>query len=132
MDDIEHMCYSGQSIIGVDKTLNLCDMHVTASCYKRMVVVVEKTMELPMFLGPIFIHNNSDFQRISNFYNHIRIKLINEGTEELVFGTDEEEALVNSIKTAFPESGHVLCIHLKSNIKQKMIDDGIIIRQNIW
>jgi hypothetical protein len=58
--------------------------------------------------------------------NHLRIKLINEATEEPVFGTNEEAALVNSIKTAFPESGHVLCIrHLKSNIKQKMIDDGI-------
>ena len=110
MDDIKHMCCSGQSIIGVDKTFNLCDMHVTASCYKQMTVVMEKTEEPPIFLGPIFIHDNSDFESFSNFFNHLRIKLINEATEELVFGTDEEAALVNSIKTAFPESGHVLCI----------------------
>ncbi|CAC5400573.1 unnamed protein product [Mytilus coruscus] len=126
LEDLKHMCCSGLSIVGVDKTFNLCDMHVTVTCYKQIAVVMEKTKEPPIFMGPIYIHDNSDFDIFSNFFNHLRVKLIDADTEQLFFGTDEEAGLVKSIKTAFPESGHILCIrHLKGNIKQKMIDDGI-------
>ncbi|VDI25223.1 Hypothetical predicted protein [Mytilus galloprovincialis] len=90
-----------------------------------MAVVMEKTKESPIFIGPIYIHN-SDFDIFSNFFNHLRVKLIDADTEQLFFGTDEEPGLVKSMKTAFPESGNILCIrHLKGNIKQRMIDDGI-------
>lgn len=36
--------------------------------------------------------------------------------EKLTFGTDEEMALVNAIKTTFPKAGHILCTrHLQEN-----------------
>lgn len=92
LEDIKNMCCTGQSILEIDKTFNLCDMHVTASCYKQMSVVMESRKESPIFLGPIFIHDNSDFESFSNFFNHLRVKLINTNTDRLVFGTDEELA----------------------------------------
>ena len=29
IDDIKEMCCTGQTVLGVDKTFNLCRMHVT-------------------------------------------------------------------------------------------------------
>jgi hypothetical protein len=39
---------------------DLCDMHVTATCYKQTTVVKDSTGETPIFLEPMFIHDNSD------------------------------------------------------------------------
>jgi hypothetical protein len=64
------MCCTGQSILGIDKTFNLCDMHITASCYKQTSVKMETTDEPPIFLGPIFIHDNSDFHIFTHFFHH--------------------------------------------------------------
>ena len=67
------MCCTGQSILGIDKTFNLCDMHATASCYKQTSVKMETTGEPPIFLGPIFIHDNSDFHTFTHFFHHLKI-----------------------------------------------------------
>jgi transposase-like protein len=82
--------------------------------------------EPPIFLDPIFIHDNSDFESYSNFFNHLRVKLISTDTSNLVIGCDEEYALVSSIQTSFPEAGHIHCIrHLRLNIKHKLTDECI-------
>jgi hypothetical protein len=45
---------------------------------------------------------------------------------QLTIGSDEEKALVNAIKSTFPEAGHFLRIrHLRQNVKQQLIDDSI-------
>lgn len=126
MTDIKNLCCTGQSILGIDKTFNLCDMHVTATCYKQVSVVSDNTGDAPIFLGPLFIHDNSDFESYSNFFNHLRTKLAGTDKSNLVFGSDEEQALVNAVITAFPESTHLLCKrHLYQNTKQKLIDDCV-------
>ena len=44
----------------------------------------------------------------------------------LVIGTGDERALVNAIKTAFPQSPHILCSrHLRQNANQKLTDDAV-------
>jgi hypothetical protein len=126
LEDLRSMCCTGQSILGIDKTFNLCDMHVTASCYKQTSVKMETTGEPPIFLGPIFIHDNSDFHSFTHFFHHLKIKLFGASTNQLTIGSDEEKALVNAIKSTFPEAGHFLCIrHLRQNVKQQLIDDCI-------
>lgn len=35
LHDIKTLCCQGHSILGIDKTFNLCDMHVTVSCYTQ-------------------------------------------------------------------------------------------------
>ena len=60
LTDLKHLCCTGTSILGVDKTCNLYDMHVIATCYKQTTVVKDSTGEAPIFLGPMIIHDNSD------------------------------------------------------------------------
>ena len=60
------------------------------------------------------------------FFIHLKIKLFGASTNQLTIGSDEEKALVNAIKSTFPEAGHFLCIrHLRQNVKQQLIDDCI-------
>ncbi|CAG2250556.1 unnamed protein product [Mytilus edulis] len=126
LEDIKTLCCSGQSIVGIDKTFNLCDMHVTALCFKQTAVNMESTSEHPIFLGPVFIHDNSDFECFTNFFNHLKVKLRGIDTSKLVFGTDEEVGLINAVKEAFPQSRTILCTrHLRQNAKQKLIDDAV-------
>jgi hypothetical protein len=44
-------------------------------------------------------------ETFSVFLNHFRVKLISTDMNDLVFGTDEELALLNAITAAFPDSG---------------------------
>jgi transposase-like protein len=86
----------------------------------------ETTGEPPIFFGPIFIHDNSDFHSFTHFFHHLKIKLFGASTNQLTIGSDEEKALVNAIKSTFPEAGHFLCIrHSRQNVKQQLIDDCI-------
>ena len=61
MTDLKNLCCSGQTVLGIDKTFMLCKMHVTVTCYKQMTVTRTRTNEPPLFIGPLFIHDNSDF-----------------------------------------------------------------------
>lgn len=126
IQDLKTLCCTGQTVLGVDKTFNLCDMHVTVTCYKQLSVTKEGTAEPPLFIGPIFIHDNSDFDTYCNFFFDLKIKLTDVDTSNLVIGTDDERALVNAIKTAFPQSHHILCTrHLRQNANQKLTDDAV-------
>jgi hypothetical protein len=52
--------------------------------------------------------------------------LFGASTNQLTIGSDEEKALVNAIKSTFPEVGHFLCIrNSRQNVKQQLIDDCI-------
>ena len=56
----------------------------------------------------------------------MRVKLNDVDTTKLVIGTDDERALVNAIKAAFPQSQHILCTrHLRQNASQKLTDDAV-------
>lgn len=124
--DIKNLCCTGQSILGIDKTFNLCDMHVNATCYKQVTVDMQSTGEPPIFMGPLYIHDNSDNETYCNFFYHLKIKLSGTDTSRLVFSTDEEKALVIAITTSFPNSDHMLCKrHLYQNTKQKLVDDSV-------
>lgn len=87
--DIKNLCCTGQSFLGIDKTFNLCDMHVTATCYKQVTVDMQSTGEPPFFMGSLYIHDNSDYETYCNFFYHLKIKLSGTDTSRLVFGTDE-------------------------------------------
>ena len=126
IQDLKTLCCTGRTVLGVDKTFNLCDMHVTVTCYKQLAVCKDGTSEPPLFIGPLFIHDNSDFDTYSNFFFNMRVKLNDVDTTKLVIGTDDERALVNAIKAAFPQSQHILCTrHLRQNASQKLTDDAV-------
>jgi transposase-like protein len=52
------------------------------------------------------------------------IKLFGASTNQLTIGSDEEKALVNAIKSTFPEAGHFLCIRHFLN-KERMEKDSM-------
>lgn len=124
--DLKNICCSGQSVLGIDKTFNLCNMHVTVTCYKQLSVRRTRTEEPPIFLGPVLLHDSSDFESFGNFFYHLKMKLIDTDMHRLVIGTDDEKAMVKAIQSAFPESTHVLCSrHLKQNVIHKLTDDAV-------
>ena len=77
--------------------------------YKQVSVVGDDTNENPIFLGPVFIHDNSDFVTDA-------ILLAHTDTSKLVIGSDEEGCIVNAITNAFSNSRHILCT---SHIEKK-------------
>lgn len=79
-------------------------MHVIATCFKQNGVVRDVTGE-----SPLYVHDNSDFETYSTFFNHMRTKLMDTDTTNLVIGSDEELALVNAIVKDFKDSNHILC-----------------------
>ena len=128
--DIKNLCCSGQTVLGVDKTFMLCKMHVTVTCYKQLTVTRTTTEEPPLFVGPIFIHDNSDYETFSQFFHLLKLKLTGTEVTKLVVGTDDEKALVKAIITEFPHSTHVLCTrHLQENVRQQLTDDGVSLNE---
>lgn len=124
--DLKNLCCSGQTVLGIDKTFMLCKMHVTVTCYKQMTVNRHRTDEPPLFIGPLFIHDNSDFETYSYFFHHLKLKLMDTNLSKLVIGSDDEKALVKAITTVLPEATHVLCTrHLTENARQKLTDDAV-------
>lgn len=51
ISDLKQLCYIGQTVLGIDKTFNLCDMHVTVTCYKQLAVKNVKNAEHPLFIS---------------------------------------------------------------------------------
>ena len=126
IEDIKNLCSTGKSVLSVDKTFNLCQMHVTVTCFKQLSVVKSDSKEAPIFIGPIFLHDNSDFDTYCHFFHHLKVKLVDTNLKKLVIGSDDERAMVKAITTAFPEATHILCTrHLRQNANQKLVDDAI-------
>ena len=126
IEDLKNICCSGQSVLGVDKTYNLCEMHVTVTCYKQVSVTNPRTGNAPVFLGPVLIHDSSTFEAYCLFLQHLQLKMLGADFTKLVIGTDDETALVNAIQHVFPASTHVLCTrHLKENVSRKLKDDAL-------
>ncbi|CAG2204650.1 CHID1 [Mytilus edulis] len=121
MKDVVNLCCSGQTLLGFDKTFNICDIHVTPSVFKQLSVTKIETGEPPLFVGPMFLHDCSHFDTYSIFFSHLKTKLADVDTSELVIGSDQEGSLVKAIVKSFPEATHVLCTrHLKLNLSEKM------------
>jgi hypothetical protein len=73
--DLHNFCCQGHTVIGTDKTFNLCDMFVTVTCYKQLSVNRQRTDEHPIFMGPIYLHDKSDFESYCHFFYHLKMKL---------------------------------------------------------
>ncbi|XP_052249452.1 uncharacterized protein LOC127857125 [Dreissena polymorpha] len=103
-------------------------MHVTVTCFKQVSVTRPQTDKPPIFIGPMFLHDNSDFETYSHFLSHLKTKLDSTNTklDRLVIGSDDERSIVKASKTVFHDSTHVLCTrHLRQNTKHRLTDDAI-------
>ena len=63
------------------------------------------------------MHGNSTFETYVTFFNALAVQLADVDAKRLVIGSDDEKALRNAIKHAFPFAKYVLCSrHLKNNV----------------
>ena len=109
-------CKDGGAILGMDKTYNLGDFHVTPFTYKNLSVVNRHTQDHPITFGPKFIHSNSSTKTYSMFMHHIADNFTEQELCKLTIGSDDEYAMKASFKRCFPQSTHVLCTrHLGKN-----------------
>ena len=115
--DIKRFCCTdGGAILGMDKTYNLGDFHVTPFTYKNLSVVNRNTQDHPITFGPTFIHSNSSTKTYSMFLHHVADNFTEQELSKLTIGSDDEYAMKASFKRCFPESTHVLCTrHLRKN-----------------
>ena len=60
-------------------------------------------------LGPIFLHWGGAYATYRNFFSKFRSSLgFDLPVEKLTFGTDEELALLNAVKTTLPGANNIL------------------------
>ena len=72
MTDIKRFCCrENDTVLGIDKTYNLVDFHVTPTVYKDLSVLRRATGENPICFGPTFIHQSSTTASYSTFLNSI-------------------------------------------------------------
>ena len=100
----------------------MAEVHVTATVFKNLAVKRRKTGEHPIFLGPIFLHGNSDSQTFKVFFKHLANELENEPSAP-TFGSDDERAMRLAIDKAFPSGTSITCtLHLRRNISDHLQD----------
>ncbi|VDI57760.1 Hypothetical predicted protein [Mytilus galloprovincialis] len=109
--------------VGVDRTFNLGNVFVTALVYKHYRLVKEDTKDHPIFIGPILLHKDASYKTYFTFFYHLASEfkinsLMLRIPDELVFGSDDEKAITNAIRNAFPSATKLLCTkHLKDTLK---------------
>ncbi|XP_060563165.1 uncharacterized protein LOC132722661 [Ruditapes philippinarum] len=114
--DIKRFCGTGRTVLGIDKTYNLGDFHVTPTVYQDLSVIRESNGHHPITFGPIFIHTNSSTKTLSSFFHDIADNLSEDELINLVIGSDDDNSFKVAIERCFPESTHTLCTrHLRQN-----------------
>ena len=113
---------TSDSIIGVDRTFNLGPCFLTCMVYQNHNLIRKHTKSSPIMLGPMFLHWDGLYSTYCDFFCKIRSALgFHIPEEKIVFGSDEEQAMINAIKTAFPKAQHILCTrHLKENAQRNL------------
>ena len=119
IDDIRRFCCSASvaetTILGVDKTFNLGQLHVTITAFKNLAILRRDTQEHPIFFVPMFVHGSSTTVEYSSFFDHIR-RVLGCTLSSPIIGSDDEKALTLAIKKAWPYGWTMNCHrHLHKN-----------------
>lgn len=106
---------------------NLGAMFVTLGVYKHLSVERTATDNSPVFFGPAFLHGHSTQKVYHQFFEALASELKDDDCSKLVLGSDDETALRNAMKQAFPHSKQIVCMrHLIGNVKQYLQDKVVI------
>ena len=117
IQDMTRFCFSRDighnTIIGIDKTFNLRNFHVTVMSYKNLSVLRKSTNENPIFIGPMFIHGNSTQKDFNQFFNLFESEISESqlAISKPIFGTDDETAMRKSVVRCFPGSSALFRIN---------------------
>ena len=126
---------SKTTVLGFDKTFNLGEVHVTLCTFQHLAVTSNLTDEHPLFVGPIFLHGNSDFSTFFIYFSHLA-GVLHKNVSSPVLGTDDELAMRKAVRMAFPKSSLLSCTcHMKQNANVKLKDiNGLVqkIERKSW
>ena len=79
-----------------------------------------------IFLGPMMICLTKDYQTYLSFVHRLVREILGFAQYLHVYGTDNEDALVNALAAGFRGSFHLLrYIHCKKNVQQEMKQTGL-------
>ena len=127
MDDLMYYIKNQDGYaLGIDRTFNLGSFFVTAFVYKNLRLVrAENRQEHPLFIGPMFLHRDANFETYHELFSAIKSILCKNNTiakievnlgAKMVIGSDEEKAMTKAIESVFPESRRFVCTkHVKEN-----------------
>ena len=139
INDIRLLCSKDtlpglRSVLCFDRTFNLSSLYVTVMVYKNKKLVRKSSMEPPIFIGPMMLHGDGKYATYLNFFSTVNGALngsdINASEfriqDNIVVGSDEETALVNAARSAFPGSTQLFCmIHCKDNVRHHLTSIGV-------
>lgn len=117
LTEIRSFCGSNTgSVFSLDKTYNLGKFYVTVTVYRNLALQRNGSQVPPSFIGPMFLHSNSDFDTYCVFLGHLSARLSSICFRDMRIGSDEEQAIRKAAAHCFPGSSLVACTrHLKEN-----------------
>ena len=112
------------SVVSLDRTFSVGKAFETAVTYQNQSVRRIDTQTHPIMPALISYHQKSDFRTYQKILNHLKTEVEEvepKGPKKFYFVTDGETALINAVKSVFPDSTHMLCQrHLRENVKNKL------------
>ena len=124
--DIERFCTNPEKfcVLGVDATFQIASFYFTFTTYRNLMLTT-KNGNHPVCIGPGILHK----QKLKTSYQTLPLlmtKYHQKAAGVLVYGTDGEKNLADAFSDVFPHAQHLCCdIHLKDNIKRKLVQCGI-------
>ena len=121
MDIARYTCctINRPSVLGVDRTFNMCDLFVTATSFKHPGLLRKSSGENPILVGPIMLHGSATHEVYGNMFAKIANRFGESGVTNLVIGSDDEFALRRAIRDNMPQADNILCTrHLKKNVDE--------------
>ena len=107
------------SVWSIDNTYNLGHLYVTVTVYRNVALQRNGTSTSPTFIGPLFVHGNSDFCTFAVFLTHVAARLVECNFRQLRVGSDGETSLRKAIDFAFTGSSLVACTrHITENLRR--------------
>jgi len=106
-------------VLSFDKTYNLGSLYVTVGIYRNLALQRIGSGDVPIFIGPIFIHGNSDLEIYAHFFSYVSIRLASCDCRQLRLGSDEEVSVHKAMYHTFSLANLVCCTRrLKDNFRR--------------
>jgi len=127
LNEIKAFCFDKQcgSVLSFDKTYSLGSLYVTDGVYRNLVLQRIGSGNVPIFIGPIFIHGNSYFETYTHFFSYLFIRLASCDCRLLRLGSDEELLPRSSVSLLLGFSA-MLSVSLVSQVTARSVHDDML------
>ena len=128
------------TVLGIDRTFDLSSMYATVTVFKQMDLFRSRTNDHPIMLGPILLSSDATDDTYRYFLTQIKWKMecvsiqgVMFNDENFILGSDQERALINAMKSVFPESTRFVCVyHICKNIQEYLRKLSVLIYKMIY